>query len=61
MKTVVLSWLQNDGTMRFSVDQLKGKPLLPMFQPDALIVFRAKEVGYGERNLHHFEKVQTHS
>ena len=24
MKTVILSWLQNDGTRGFSVDQLKG-------------------------------------
>ena len=59
MKTVILSWLQNDGTRRFSVDQLKGKPLLPMFQPDVLVIFRAKEVG--ERNLHHFDKARAHS
>ena len=28
----------------FSVDQLKGKQLSPMFWPDALVVFRAKEL-----------------
>ena len=33
---------QNDGTRGFSIDQLKGKQLSPMFQPDALVVFRAK-------------------
>ena len=41
MKTVTLSWLQNDGTRGFSKDQLKGKQLSPMFRPDALVVFRA--------------------
>ena len=43
MKTAILSWLQNDGTRGFSVDQLKGKKLSLMFQPDALVVFRAKD------------------
>ena len=42
MKTVILSWLQNDGTKGFSKDQLKGKQLSPMFRPDALVIFRAK-------------------
>ena len=31
LKTVILSWLQNDGTRGFSKDQLKGKQLSPMF------------------------------
>ena len=26
----------------FSKDQLKGKQLMPMFRPDALVIFRAK-------------------
>ena len=30
------------GTRGFSKDQLKGKHLLPTFQPDPLVVFRAK-------------------
>ena len=30
------------GGGRFSVDQLKGKKLSPMFRPDAVVVFRAK-------------------
>ena len=42
LKTSILSWLQNDGSREFSVDQLKGKQLSPTFQPDALVVFRAK-------------------
>ena len=42
MKTVILSWLQNEGNRGFSKDQLKGKQLLPTFRPDALVVFRAK-------------------
>ena len=42
MKTVILSWPQNDETRGFSIDQLKGKQFSPMFQPDALVVFRAK-------------------
>ena len=40
-KTVILSWLQNDGTRGFSKDQLRGKQLSLMFWPDALVVFRA--------------------
>ena len=40
MKTAILSWLQNDGSREFSKDQLKGKRLSLMFQPDALVVFR---------------------
>ena len=31
LKTVILSWLQNDGTRGFSVDQKEKKKLLPMF------------------------------
>ena len=42
LKTVILSWLQNDGTREFSKDQLKGKQLLLTFWSDALVVFRAK-------------------
>ena len=42
LKTVILSWLQNDGTRRFSKDQLNRKQLSPIFRPDALVVFRAK-------------------
>ena len=42
MKTVILSWLQNDGNTGFSKDQLKGKKLSPTFWPDALVVFGAK-------------------
>ena len=33
LKTAILSWLQNDGTRGFSIDQLKGKQLLLTFQP----------------------------
>ena len=44
--TAILSWFWNDGSGggggRFSVDQLKGKKLSPMFRPDAVVVFRAK-------------------
>ena len=36
---MILNWLQNDGTRGFFKDQLKGKQLLPTFQPDALVVF----------------------
>ena len=32
----------NEGNRGFSKDQLKGKQLSPTFQPDALVVFRAK-------------------
>ena len=39
VKTAILSWLQNDGTRGFSKDQLKGKQLSLMFQPDALVIF----------------------
>ena len=47
MKTAILSWLQNDGTRVFSKDQLKGKQLSAVFQPDAaLVVFRAKAAGW---------------
>ena len=35
MKTVILSWLQNDGTRGFYKDQVKGKQLSPTFRPDA--------------------------
>ena len=43
---------KDDGTRGFSkLDQLKGKQLLPMFWPDALVVFRAK-VKLGEKYLH---------
>ena len=42
MKTVILNWLQNDGTRGFSKGQLKGKQLSPMFRPDALVVFKDK-------------------
>ena len=49
MKTAIFSWLQNDGNRGFSKDQLKGKQLLPTFQPDALVVFRAK-VKLGGKN-----------
>ena len=31
-----------NGTRGFSIDQLKGKQLLPTFRPDALVIFRAK-------------------
>ena len=37
MKTAILSWLQNDGTGGFSVNQLKGKQLSLTFQPEALV------------------------
>ena len=37
MKTAILSWLQNDGTRGFSKDQLKGRQLLFMFRPYALV------------------------
>ena len=48
MKAVILSWLQNDGTRGFSVDQLKGKQPLLTFRPDALVVFRAKVLVFRE-------------
>ena len=35
LKTVILSWLQNDGTRGFSIDQLKGKQLSLTFWPAA--------------------------
>ena len=46
MKTAIISWLQNDGSRGFSVDQLKEKQLLPMFRPDALVIFRVKCENY---------------
>ena len=49
MKTAIPSWLQNDGNRGFSKDLLKGKQLLPTFQPDPLVVFRAK-VKLGMKN-----------
>ena len=42
MMTVILSWLQNDGTRGFSKDQLKRKQLSPTFPLDALVVFKAE-------------------
>ena len=39
---VLFTFLYVDGTRGFSKDQLKGKQPLPMFQPDALVVFRTK-------------------
>ena len=41
MKTVILSWLQIDGTRGFSrsIDQ---KTTSATYQPDTLVVFRAK-------------------
>ena len=39
---MILSWLQDDGTRGFSITQLKEKQLSSMFQPYALVVFRAK-------------------
>ena len=38
MKTEVLSWLQNDGSRGYSVDQLKGRQLSPTFRPDAPVI-----------------------
>ena len=38
---MVCSRLGNVGTKGFSKDQLKGKQLLLMFRPDALVIFRA--------------------
>ena len=46
MKSVILSWLQNDGSRRFSIDQLRKKQLLPTFQPDVLVVFSALSPEY---------------
>ena len=51
MKTTILSWLQNDGTRGFSVDQLIGNKLLPTFQPDALVIFRTKVNLYSDESL----------
>ena len=42
LKIVILNWFQNDGTRGLSKDQLKRKQLSPTFQPNALVVFRAK-------------------
>ena len=34
--------LLDDGTRGFSKNQLKGKQLTPTFQPDDLVIFKAK-------------------
>ena len=59
MKTVILSWLQNDGTREFSKDQLKGKQLSSTFRPDALAVFRAKVLKYVHVLITHVSIAQS--
>ena len=42
MKTAIISWLKSDGNRAFFVVKVKGKQVSTVFQPDALVVFRAK-------------------
>ena len=48
MKTVIFSWLQNDGSKEFFVNQLNRKQLSSMFSPDAAVVFRATSAKFPE-------------